>query len=563
MWVYGDHQRRQTADEAIERVLLRLQQASALEGFDRHSALVSALIAAGELAQSVADADFDAVGEDRTTAPAEAAMLACRRIAGSVAGSWRHGFNVQAPADLTSVLKPCGGSTTLTLRTAEGYAFYGLYPEAVFEAASTLEAARWMVIGLRSIGTGLAAMAGAALASAEIVTVRPIGDPHARRLSLSAEMLSRLRAGRRWAVVDEGPGLSGSSFGAAIDAVRQVGGNEDAVWVIPSHAGEPGAAATAAQSDRWRRLRRAPARTEAVLLGRRGLCAWVCDLVGEPLAPLEDLSGGLWRGADATVPVFAQQERRKFLLRTEKGVFRLKFAGLGEIGERKLDRALRLADAGFAPMPLGLRHGFMVEHSLDGRRLSEGRPPGGLEWLGAYLGYRAAALPVGEVGGASPAMLQQMTRRNLGLALGEAEAERLCRTQFHPSFERGGGGAVVIDGRLQAWEWLMTSRGLLKTDAVDHGEAHDLIGCQPLEWDIAGASVEFELDGEQGSILAEVTGEHARRLVRPQLMPGYRLAYLAFQIGLWTYAGQSGEGHDQALAGARVHGLIAQARRLL
>jgi hypothetical protein len=384
-----------------------------------------------------------------------------------------------------------------------------------------------------------------------VITVRPTGEPHARHLSLSAATRARLRGAARWLVVDEGPGLSGSSFGAAIEALRAAGVDERDIALTPSHDGPPGPAGSVQLQQRWRRLRRAPARTEAVLLGPRGLRTWIEDLVGPAVRPLEDHSAGNWRLGNAAVPVFAQQERRKFRLETAQGAYRLKFAGLGEIGERKLDRARHLADAGWSPRPLGLRHGFLVEPWLAGEPLKATSPPD-LDWLGRYLGFRARHLPVGDLGGASPDDLQRMARRNLGLALGVDASERVCRAQFHPEFANDTAPRTVIDGRLQPWEWLSAGGRVLKSDAVDHAEAHDLIGCQPLEWDVAGAVVEFGLDAHQLGCLAEAAADAACRPVRPLYLQGYRLAYLAFQIGLWTYAAQSGAPEDRALASQRV-----------
>ena len=68
---------------------------------------------------------------------------------------------------------------------------------------------------------------------------------------------------------------------------------------------------------------------------------------------------------------------------------------------------------------------------------------------------------------------------------------------------------VRIDGRLHAWEWLVLADGsLLKTDAIDQAAGHDLIGCQDIAWDVAGAAVEFALssaatEAHRGAVAAE------------------------------------------------------------
>ena len=63
-----------------------------------------------------------------------------------------------------------------------------------------------------------------------------------------------------------------------------------------------------------------------------------------------------------------------------------------------------------------------------------------------------------------------------------------------PAGLKGAVRRVETDNRLHAWEWLHTPDGrLLKTDALDHHAGHDLIGCQDITWDIAGATVELDL----------------------------------------------------------------------
>ena len=64
------------------------------------------------------------------------------------------------------------------------------------------------------------------------------------------------------------------------------------------------------------------------------------------------------------------------------------------------------------------------------------------------------------------------------------------------------------DNRLHVWEWLIRPDGrLLKTDALDHHAAHDLVGCQDVAWDVAGAVVELDLSPpEQDELCAIIRG---------------------------------------------------------
>ncbi len=64
-------------------------------------------------------------------------------------------------------------------------------------------------------------------------------------------------------------------------------------------------------------------------------------------------------------------------------------------------------------------------------------------------------------------------------------------------------------------EWLLTATGYMKTDALDHHDDHFLPGCQNIAWDVACASVEFELDDSTSAELAVAVGwDRAVRLLQ-------------------------------------------------
>jgi hypothetical protein len=72
---------------------------------------------------------------------------------------------------------------------------------------------------------------------------------------------------------------------------------------------------------------------------------------------------------------------------------------------------------------------------------------------------------------------------------------------------------------------------LIKADALDHHRAHDLIGCQDLAWDVAGATVEFDV-GQKDSDEFVASVEHwAGHRIDRQLLEFCRVAYLAFRLG--------------------------------
>ena len=520
MLVYGDLVRRLRAGEALDEVRVDLARAAEGDAAARHAALVSALIGLGELAQGLADADFAARGCDSVTPMQDACATALLAVARAVDASWR-GAAV-APPDI--VLPPLPDAT-LELRRPEGYAFYALYPEAYAEAARPL--APWpdgVVLGLRSIGTSLGAMVAAALDAPPPLTARPVGHPFDRRLALSPGLSAALRTARRAAVVDEGPGLSGSSFAAALDALHGV-----ATEVFPGHGGDLGPQAGPERRERWARTSRRVVDFDTLMLRSGRLQAYAEALVGTAESPLEDISGGGWRTRrdpdEAGWPAAnTHQERRKFLLQTADGPWLLKFAGLGRIGEHKLARARALHAEGFTTQPAGLAHGFLVE-----RWISPGGPAAEPP-LAAYLAARAGFAAPPEAGAPLRTLLE-MAGVNTAESLGEDAAAALQALVPRSPLLEARVRRVETDNRMHAWEWITTPDGrLLKTDAVDHHAAHDLVGAQDIAWDVAGAEAEFDLDADALERLRRAAGADAELLVF------LRPCYLAFQLGYYAMA---------------------------
>jgi len=96
------------------------------------------------------------------------------------------------------------------------------------------------------------------------------------------------------------------------------------------------------------------------------------------------------------------------------------------------------------------------------------------------------------------------------------------------------------DNRLHAWEWLVLPGGrVLKADAVDHHRGHDLVGCQDLAWDVAGAAVELSLDADGLGALCAAVERHKGHVPSPDVLRFHRQAYLAFQLGHHALAATS------------------------
>ncbi|HVI30633.1 hypothetical protein [Phenylobacterium sp.] len=475
MLVYGDQPRRERPRDKLAAI------ETALASGDR----TRALIEAGELAQGLADAEFAVLGFDHDTPIQAAAMALCVAVAGG-----RPGGAAAARVDAFDL------PSEVSVKTPEGYAFYGLYPESYDLAARSYA---WpsppFVIGLRSIGTSLAAVVAAATSAAEVVSVRPIGHPFRRELRLSAAVRARLAAHvGPFAVVDEGPGLSGSSFGAAADALESLGVAADRIVFLPGHGGDLGPEASPRHRARW------AAATRLVAQAPCPVADWFADLTG-PVVDAGDLPGTTWK------------------VRLGDG-FVARFAGLGAIGEHKLARARALHAAGFGPEPLALRHGLLLQRWVDG----EVRPPS-LDRLGRYLAFRREAFPARP--GADPAALIEMARVNVAELLGEPAGRETARRLQALPLDLARPRPIHVDGRMHREKWIAG----VKLDVLDHSEAHDLVGGQDIAWDVAGAALELGLSPAETAGLARAADAD------PVMLALFETCYPAFQVGLWTMAG--------------------------
>lgn len=552
MLVYGDRVRRTTAREQAERLQAAVSRAQGCaRSLDRHAAIAAAFIEAGELFQGVADAEFEQTGVDSPSPAQDAGMTLLIEVARALGRSWDSDFRSATAPSLGALPNLVRHAPSdIACKTAEGHAYYAVYPEAYYQVACE---AAWppplRIVGLRSIGAGLSAMVAAGLDAPPPATVRPTGPPFERRLALSAELSLRLKPTPRlhYVVVDEGPGMSGSSFGAADRTLRGLGATPDQIIFVASHGGGPGAASTPACRERWSSSRRAFLDFDGLCLSRatppaRRLEGWIEEAVGPLTAPLQDVSAAGWRaGRSTSAPALPALERRKFIARSDRGEWLVKFAGIGRTGEERYARALTLSEAGFIPGAAALRHGFLVESWLGEAKSPDfarfAREPL-LDRLADYIAFRARAFPAGPSEGASFIELEEMARINLTEALGQSGALAPLARLAAAIARRPVSRPAHVDGRMHAWEWLSMPDGrLLKSDALDHSCQHDLIGCQDPAWDIVGAIVELDLAcAESRDLVARVEKRLGRRFDE-NLLDVFFVCYPAFQLGLWSLPG--------------------------
>jgi hypothetical protein len=372
-------------------------------------------IARGKLAQAVIDLDCD--GVDRLSPLHEAALRYAR------------GLDVD--------IEDLHIADALTMREPEGFAFYAVYPELYGMAAKSLPPSnRRLVIGLRSIGTTLGAVMANACDAAGFITLRPAGHPFQRELRITDELRDSILSFDDFAIVDEGPGLSGSTFGCVGDFLEDHGVAPERIVFFPSHTNMPGNQASARHRERWARATKLIVPFEALL---PSIVAEAATIVG-PVTETIDIGGGLWREHvphDERPPSSITREMRKYLLRANGRRYLLKFAGLGTLADRKLAKAQRLG----LPV-LGNANGFLVSEWIEGRI-------------------------------ADP-------RRDRDALL------RAVQTHLAAIDES--------DNRMHRWEWIVTPRGeVVKCDALDHAHWLDGLGPQEPEWDLAAAVVELGL----------------------------------------------------------------------
>jgi hypothetical protein len=558
MLVYGDHVRLESPNEKLQTIESGIRQISTTPaGLARHSQLVALLIEAGELAQGLLDFEFRRHKADGFGVFGRRCMRLTGELARQVWTSHRSGFATFAPLNWRSVenLRALQLPEEVEIRVPEGYAFYALYPESYGEAAQAWALGRSdiQIIGIRSIGTSLAGMVFAAVGARRLpLTVRPVGPHFDRQLALKMACKNSLGQRARdgtFAAVDEGPGLSGSSFCAVAELLLQLGVETGRIHFFPGHLAGPGPQASPARQSIWAMVAKHHFSFEEVFL-RDGsplqLSSLVADLTGPSIGPIEDLSAGAWRqklfsSAEHWPPAHVQQERRKYLVASGSGNYLLKFIGLGSYGQKRFERARRLAKAGFIPPALGLRHGFLVQPWMQGTRPLSTPIQRGRNALVArvaeYLSFLAREFPAARSEGASPERLFKSALHNVQEYGDVHLAKELERLESGLSGLESSLRPIQSDNKMHAWEWLELADGrLLKTDALDHCQGHDWIGCQDVAWDVAGAQVELGFSPQERQLLLRALEEKGRVWLSPAKLDFYLLCYLGFQLGYFGMA---------------------------
>jgi len=476
---------------------------------------VDALIQAGELEAALADS-----GDFRTSSSAE---LTDGLAAAVCTGVKSHAFRASeiigriTPPDWTSISPP------------EGFTYYALHPLDFARVTAQLpaEPRPCAVIGIRSVGTTLSAMAVAAIRLAgrasSRITVRPIGHPYARQIEFDRDqhqwIRQRLLEGAQFAIVDEGPGRSGSTFLSVAEALLRAGVSRERITIVGSREPDPESLCAKNAAGRWSEFRYLA--TSPCVNTRFKECLYA--------------GGGCWRDfffADKRdwPESWTQTERLKFISSDQRTLF--KFEGMGRIGADARQRAFALSESGLGPPARDAGDGFLRYGFVKGRRLlSSDMSSSLLDTMARYCAFRASNFAEDS---RSPSQLKQMVEFNIQQEFGI--------TVVIPENEFDYPNPVLVDGRMQAHEWILTAPDkFIKTDGIDHGDNHFFPGPCDIAWDLAGIAIEWQL---RPSALRRLLQEFARRSgfdATPRLPP-YLLAYAVFRMSFCRMARDSVRG---------------------
>jgi hypothetical protein len=441
-----------------------------------------------------------------------------------------------------------GGAIPLRVKVPEGFEFYTLYPEQY-----CVSALRWaeqingspgepvLVVGIRSIGTTLSAVVAAVLRAAGLqarrLTVRPGGHPFHRECALQSEQIS---PAQHAIIVDEGPGISGSSFMSVSQALCRAGMRPERIRIFPGHPHGPGHGASNEAAEWWAQASRIVTSVDEIRWSgrtlREALVEASTDRPGTgPRPRIEDFSAGEWRKAaysnEAEWPaVCAPFESTKYRCSGERQSVLWKFTGLGAFVDELKTAAQIIPRTGEGtPERAGWVRGFSGFRWIDGRRLtaSDAARPEVLKGVGDFLCRKAGPPLAAAELERSVQRLREMLSFNGRQALGE---------EWQPQFPvpACGGLRDCPSSSGAGWspsEWVLTERGqLINTDPAGHDLGHTMVGQQPVVWDIAAVLIEWELANELRRSFLRHLADSGLRIEGRDLF-FFEAAYAAFRMG--------------------------------
>lgn len=546
MLIYRSPTRLIGTKSALSRVLDAAKRTRSLGRSSRESAR-EALIDLGEIESAVADVLCPEFDETHS-------ILGAFRHAGRLAGRIfslvcrkdienSRNFLPEFEESLQKLL--CRAlPEKILVSVPEGYAYYALYPEMYLLAAGRFfrehRPGEAVCIGIRSIGASLCSAVCGELENLGCTThslsIRPHGHPFERRVDFGPE-LQKFIAGRRelpFLIIDEGPGMSGSSFCSTAEKIGSMGIPDNGVFLFPSW--QPDGTGFISEKARrtWPRWKKYSASFEEMqekMNFFEGL---------NPGGRIFDFSAGKWRShlfvlEERFPAVQHQHERRKFVsvpaLDSPGSPVLLKFCGLGNYGKRVYERSCLLAEAGYLPPVHGLADGFVRMDFLPGVPLGATEPKREfLDTAAGYFAFIAEKFPSDER--IDPGELVEMVRVNISEGLGVEWESKIGKISALADGLRSL-PAVYLDNRVAPHEWIRMGKRIYKMDAAEHFDDHFFPGPQGIAWDLAAFCIEFGLDSGAKEYLV---GKSSRLNFREEVLDFYTIAYLAFRLGYCSVA---------------------------
>ena len=523
MYVFRDGRRFLPGQRLIDAVISTL---TALNFSDEESAL-AALVAAGELECALKDPEHPQSDLAEQITNGIAGGLVRQTWAGSPAAT----SDARMLARLAAQIRVEGN---VHISVLEGFAYYALHPRKILRILDSINlglrhpmqpgqdfSAHIAVVGIRSIGAPLSAVLAAALRQrgmeADRITVRPTGHPYDRVLSLlpHERLWVAAHANCKFVLIDEGPGLSGSSFLATAEALSAAGIATDRIHIIGSRQPDPALLRASNAAERWQKYR----------------FHW---LQSEPIMPADaalPIGAGLWRrefltSFDNQPASWTALEMAKFLSHDRKRLY--KFEGFGHFGRATAERVLALHGAGFAVDHHGNDCGFGRYDLQTGRMLRR-------HDLSTALIHRMAdycAVRAKEISGddTQPSQLDEMLRWNWETEFGRELPSHIGTLAVKVP--------TVCDARMAPHEWFeprqdaVRPQDILKLDCGSHGDDHFFPGPCDIAWDIAGAIIEWRMGASAREVLLARYEKRSGDQLRSQL-GAYELAYAVFRMA-WS-----------------------------
>jgi hypothetical protein len=512
---------RETKSQVPTKRLVQELSGKVAAGLESRDAVVDALIRAGELECAL----FDTNAEGAKIVAALSDHLAALLVTPSSG-------NISGIQDVISRIQCIELPETVPTSPPEGFAYYALHPADFVDSAIRLpRASQVVVIGIRSIGTTLSAVVTAALKTqghvATRTTVRPTGHPYDRQTQFSHEQQQTIRANNErlahFLVVDEGPGLSGSSFLSVGEALMTYGITSDRITLMGTREPDPSQLYASNGHDRWNRFSHIT----------------ICPRFYGRTVQGASLSGGAWRklflgSEDAWPACWPEMERLKCL--SPDGMSVLKFDGLGRFGQQVRDRADCICRAGLGAAVEDAGDGLSAYRFIGGRPLTRSDlSVSVIERIARYCAVRAIEFRTSR---SAQAGIAEMVLHNLRQEL---------NLSWAPDPDLFASSAcIVADGRMQPEEWIGTPKGeMLKVDAGTHGDDHFFPGAIDIAWDLAGAIVEWDLSQDAEQLLVAEYERLAGDDPRDRLH-AFVIAYTVFSLAYCKMAQLAGQDSAEA-----------------